>query len=328
MFAASFALVACLAGCGGGCSKAGDATNGLAADSALVEVLESGTVAWRVGGDGKIAAEVTDKDGKPVTKDATGTVTWSGAGEPGSAKLAYDGDAKALVAAGPPLKADVTELKYEIAAPSGALTGVLHVPVGGTAALVADAKASEKVAAPATGPNGGVVQVVGDDRVEIVSDDDADEVRVYVLDADGKPTAVGARTVTLGVSGAANDVVVLTPSPDGQYLTGKWKTNADPARITVALRKEGRVHVAIVGWKPGTKLVVAGAPKIKVKKHGLGWGKGGKPEDLRGKAGAGITPNGAVVKVDLKDDDKDKGKGGGHGNGHGNGNGKGGGKGK
>ena len=80
------ALATCLAGCGGGCSKSGDGANAIGAESALVEVLENGTVAWRVGADGKIVAEVTDKEGKPASKDASGTVTWkSESGEPGSA---------------------------------------------------------------------------------------------------------------------------------------------------------------------------------------------------------------------------------------------------
>jgi hypothetical protein len=335
-------LAACLAGCGGGCSKSGDGANAIGAESALVEVLENGTVAWRVGADGKIVAEVTDKEGKPASKDASGTVTWkSESGEPGSAKLAYDADAKALVGAGPAPKADFTELKYDITAKPGALTGVLQVPVGGTAALVADAKAAEKekLAADATGPNGGVVQVVGDDRVEILADDESDEVRVYVLDANGKAASVGSRKITLAVNADADEVIVLTPSADGLFLTGHWKAKSDPSRITVVVHKDGQPRVAIVGWKPGTKLLVAGGPKVKVKKHGLGWGAGGKPAELRGKEGAGVTPNG-VVKIDFKgdkdkkdkDDDHHEGKGGGrgdgHGNGHGNGKGKGGGKGK
>jgi hypothetical protein len=79
------------------------------------------------------------------------------------------------------------------------------------------------------------------------------------------------------------------------------------------------VRVAIVGWKPGTKLVVLGGPRVKVRKHGLGWGAGGKPVELRGKEGAGVTPSG-LIKVDLRGkskdkDDDDKGKGRGRGKG-------------
>lgn len=308
--AACLALFAFLGGCALGCSKAADTNDVMITDSALIEVLGNATVAWRVGADGKTAAQITDKDGKPVTKDARGTIAWkTDSGEAASAKLSYDADAKALVAAGPPPRADITELKYEIAVKDGAITGALHVPVGGTAAIVSGAKASEKIATDATGPNGGVVQVVGDDRIEIVADDESDEVRVYVLDAGGKAIVAGERKITLGIDADGTEIIVLTPSPDGLYLTGKWKAKVDPSRITLVVRKGGEARVAIVGWKPGAKLVVSGGPRLKVKKHGLGWGAGGKPVELRGREGAGITPSG-VIKVDLKGkDDEDRNKG-------------------
>ncbi|AKU93582.1 hypothetical protein AKJ09_00246 [Labilithrix luteola] len=295
----------------------------------MVEVLANGMIAWRVGADGKIVAEVEDKDGKPISKDAQGTVTWkTDSGEPASAKLAYDDGTKALVATGPAPKADITELKYEITGKSGPLTGVLQVPVGGTSALVSNAKASTDAGSDAPGPNGGIVQVVGNDRIEIVADDESDEVRVYVLDAQGKVTPAGSRKITLGVDADSPEVIVLVPSSDGQYLTGKWKAKTDPSRITVVVHQGSETRVALVGWKPGTKLVVLGGPRWKVKKHGLGWGHGGKPVELRGKDGAVITPNGVVLKVNIgdkhDDDDGDddqghgkrKGKGKGHGRDH------------
>lgn len=305
----------------GGCSKSNESASAANAES-LVEVLSNGMIAWRVGSDGKIVAEIDDKDGKPISKDAQGTVTWStDSGEAGSAKLTYDANVKALVANGPVPKADITELKYDITSKSGPLTGVLQVPVGGTSALVSNAKATADAGSDAPGPNGGVVQVVGNDRVEIVADDESDEVRVYLLDAQGKVTPAGPRKITLGVEADAPEVIVLAPSADGTYLTGKWKAKSDPSRITVIVHQGNDTHVALVGWKPGTKIVVLGGPRWKVKKHGLGWGPGGKPNELRGKDGAGITPNGVILKVNVggKDDDDQghgKRKGHGHGNGH------------
>lgn len=303
----------------GGCSKGSESAGTPSADS-VVEVLSNGMIAWRVGGDGKIVAAVEDKDGKSISKDAQGTVTWStDSGETRSAKLAYDTDAKALVANGPVPKADITELKYDVTTKSGPLTGVLQVPVGGTSALVSNAKAATDAGADAPGPNGGVVQVVGNDRVEIVADDESDEVRVYVLDAQGKVTPAGPRKITLGVEAESPEVIVLVPSADGLYLTGKWKAKSDPSRITVIVHQGSETHVALVGWKPGTKLVVLGGPRWKVKKHGLGWGPGGKPAELRGKDGAGITPNGVILNVNVggkDDDDRGHGKSKGHGHGH------------
>jgi hypothetical protein len=140
------------------------------------------------------------------------------------------------------------------------------------------------------------VQVVGDDRVEIVADKDSDEIRVYVLDAGGKPVAPGDRKITLAVNGDSNEVVVLTPSSDGVYLVGNWKTKTDPSRITVSVRRGSTVHVAIVGWHPGAKLMVVGGPKWNVHVKDKGW-----------------------KKVEIKHDKKDDDDHGPHGHGHDNG---------
>lgn len=265
---------------------------------ALVESFPAGALAWRIDPDGKVKLEVRDKDGANTSKTATGTLEWTEGSEKKTAKLAFDEGAKALVTTGPSLTADVTPIKYAVLTGTDPMTGTLEVPVGGTPALVADAKTADTPSA--AGPNGGVVQVVGDDKVEIIADDDSDEIRVYVLDASGKPTAPGDRKITLAVNGDATDVIVLVPSGDGLALVGTWKGKGDPSRITVVVRRPAGVHVAIVGWKPGTKLVVVGGPKWKVKKP-KGWQK---------------------VKLKDKDDDDDDRKGKGHGHGNGNGNGK------
>jgi hypothetical protein len=299
-----FLLLACASGCTKKESEEKPASTEKSSptgtfDKALVEVFTNASLAWVIDPNGKIRVDVRDKDGAAIAKTANGTVEWEGeGGNKSSAKLAYDDGAKALVTAGPPLKQDITELKYTVALPNDSLAGTLHVPTGGTSALVEDAKAAESAPpAPAAGPNGGVVQVVGDDRIEVVADDDSDEVRVYILDAGGKSVAVGERKVTLGVNADSSDVVVLTPSSDGAYLIGKWKVKSDPTRLTIFVRKLGKSHVAIVGWKPGVKLLVVGAPKIKVK----GKGKGKDKVDINVNGG----PN---VKVDLRDKDDDRGK--------------------
>lgn len=328
------ALVACLAGCGGGCSKKdGEEKTSetqsavmTSAKDAIVEGFANGSIAWLIGADGNVQADVTDKAGAPITKDVSGTISWtSESGEARTAKLAYDDGKKALVGKGPEPKQDVTEVKYEIKSPPGPFEGTLHVPAGGTSALAADAKTAADVKVDTTtGPHGGVVQVVGDDRVEIVADDDTDQVRVYILDASGKAVAVGDRKVTLAVNADGSEVVVLVPSADGAHLSGSWKAKSDPSRITVVVRRATVTHAAIVGWKPGTKLMVVGGPKVKVKVKGANFGPA-KVVKIDGKDGPGGGP---ILKVDLKDKDKDKdkdddkGKGKGGGNGNGNGNGK------
>ena len=67
--------------------------------------------------------------------------------------------------------------------------GALHVPAGGTKELVLTARtaATKDNYKGQKGPNGGVVQRVGDDVVEIVGDKGTGQVRVYALDATLKP---------------------------------------------------------------------------------------------------------------------------------------------
>jgi hypothetical protein len=290
-------ILAALAACSKTAPKEGDVATTSAKESvqpALVEAFGSGAIAWSIDESGKIRAEIRDKDGANVSKTASGTADWDGS----TAKLAYDDNAKALVGSGPALKADITPIKYAITGGPEPMAGTLQMPIGGTPALASDAKNDTTDAG--AGPNGGIVQTVGDDRVEIVADGDSDEVRVYILDASGKPVAPGDRKVTLALNGDSNDVIVVTPSPDGLYLVGNWKSKADPSRITVCVRRGTVVHVAIVGWHPGVKLIVIGAPRWVIHVHGKNW-----------------------KKVDIKehredDDDHDHGHGHGH-EGHDNG---------
>ncbi len=118
----------------------------------------------------------------------SGTLTWKGP----------NGDAQArsrstrrllLVATGPKLEADLTEVKYNIVVAGKPWNGTLHLPSGGTKVIVEGARKAEKRPIPPgkTGPNGGVIQVVGDDTIEVVADKASGQVRVYVLDADLKP---------------------------------------------------------------------------------------------------------------------------------------------
>ncbi len=291
-----------LLGCLLACSKkdVGEAAASAASLGAVVESFEGGSIGWNIAGDGRIRAEVKDASGTPVTKDSSGTVEWkTESGETKSAKLTYDSDAKALVAAGPPPTQDITTLTYRIETKGAPLAGTLHVPVGGTAAL---ANETNNDTTDAKGPHGGVIQKVGDDRLEIVADDDSDEVRVYVIGGDGKAIAAGERKVTLAVVAEKSEVVVLRPSDDGAFLVGTWTLKDDPSRVTVVLRSSGRAYVAIVGWKPGARLVVTGGAPRKIKVHVKGHGA---KIDIKVKDGPGAP---GMVKIDLKGNGGGKGK--------------------
>lgn len=71
----------------------------------------------------------------------------------------------------------IVQLALEIA--GEAFEESIDVPEGGTASLTDD---STVTVAPGTkGPNGGTVEVVGKQRVEVVIDEETDDVRVYFL---------------------------------------------------------------------------------------------------------------------------------------------------
>ncbi len=288
------------------CSKKDQATAAseepTSSANAVVEAFTNATIAWVVDAEGHVRAQLRANDGAVLTKDAKGTVEWTQAGERRSAKLVYDPELKALTADGPPPNRDITELKYEVVASGEPLAGTLHVPVGGTAALAADAKLAEGVKAEAVGPHGGVIQVVGEERVEIVSEDDSDEVRVYVLGDDGKVVDVGDRKVTLAVVADSPEVVVLRPGDGGKYFVGTWHVKTDPSRVTVVVRRSSVAHVAIVGWRPGVRLLVVGDARPRVKVMVKGHGHGGDKIDI--KADDDHRGGPSMVKVHVKNHGK------------------------
>jgi hypothetical protein len=135
------------------CSKKESAETSSASDAPLEEAFAKSSIAWVVKNDGRIRADVKDASGAPISSDATGTVEWTTeSGEARSAKLAYDAEAKVLVAAGPAPTQDITPIKYQIVAKGDTLAGTLHVPVGGTAALAANANDVKDNAGEAKGP--------------------------------------------------------------------------------------------------------------------------------------------------------------------------------
>lgn len=308
----AFSLSFPLAGCGKKKESAREsaAEEGHVASSSLVEVFERGSIAWNVDENGKVLAFVHDESGGDASKKAKGTIEWTEEGQTRSAKLEFDAKADALVAAGPPPKDDLNEIRYALVYEDEPVKGTLHLPRAGTAAITAEAEASAKIdVSAAVPPHGGVVQVVGEDRVEIVADDDTDEVRVYLLDASWQPVVVVDRTITIAVGGASPEVIVLTSAEGGAYFVGHWHVVGQPPRVTVMVKHAGKSHVAIVGWRPGVKLAVDGGPKVKVKVKAVAWGPGVHvktgPAMVKVKAGKGgpsmvkVNPNGKV-KVKIK----------------------------
>ena len=246
-------------------------------DAIITEQHDNATVVWNVSADGQVKALVKSPDGKPIDKDVSGTVTWKGSGPddtPVELPLVFDAQAGMLVGTIPKLEGDLTELEYNIQVEGKPVAGTLHLPAGGTKELVLHAKASADIDIPEgkVGPNGGVIQVVGEDRIELVADEATGDVRVYVLDADFNPVQIEDRTIKLAIVGEAPETIVLVPDPGGLYFTGHMRAAVDPVRVTVAVgRPHVHTHVAVVGWHPGAVLVVgARAPRVRFRVAG-GW---------------------------------------------------------
>jgi hypothetical protein len=151
-------------------------------------------------------------------------------------------------------------VSYDVSVKDKPIKGALHLPPGGTRELVATAKVAAEVKIPEgkKGPNGGVLQVAGDDLLEIAADPKTGETRVYVLDDDLKPIPVGKRKVKIAVVASAPEVVVLDPEPKGLYFTGRLKVRTNPHKLTVVVHPEDapRPVVVMCGYHPGAVVVV------------------------------------------------------------------------
>jgi hypothetical protein len=287
--------------------------------TALVQEVPFGSIGWTIEADGVVKADARDKAGAPIKEGLQASVE----GADGTAVPLQPIEGSTLWGATvPAFQADLTPIHYAVQlAPPDApepteppATGVFYVPAGGTKVLlapptatitaVAPAPAGAEVVADVKGPHGGVVQLVGPDRVELVSDQDSGEVRAYVLDAELKPIVVGERRLTLGVVADHPEVVGFEVAPGGAYFVAGWGIKADPLNLTLALRIGPAVHVGIVGWRPGVRFVaVRPAPwHVRVK---TGWGPPAKVL-VRGRVVEGHGPvhwargEGGKGKVEVK----------------------------
>lgn len=253
-----------------GCSKKPDITAENIADQDVVaEQHDTGTVVWSMTPEGQVRALVKGPDGKPIEEGVTGTlsVKTSPDAEPVKVDLKPEENTGGVLAATlPKLEADLTEVSYDIKVGDKPIKGALHVPKGGTPELVAAAKVTAEAKLDGKkGPNGGIVQVVGDDTVEIVADKTSGKVRVYLLDDELKAEPIKERKlkVKLALSGGAAETVELLPDPKGLYFEGKVKVKINPTKITIVIVDNGVAHAALCGWHPGVIIVVGpSAPVI------------------------------------------------------------------
>jgi len=282
---------------------------------AVVEEHDEGSVAMQIAPDGQVRAVVTATAGGQVKENVSGSLVYKlQGGESKTVPLVLEPKTGVLVAAGPKLEADLTEVNYTVQVSGKPWSGVMHVPVGGTAALNATAKTAVdvKIDAQAVGPHGGSIQVVGDDRLEMVGDEGG-EVRVYVLDADLRPrTSIESHTLRVGFIAEKPELVTFARASGGAYFVGRMGTRAvvDPLRVTVSLGVGGVFRSAIWGYRPGVRIVaptatvrVAAAPRIRFRLTG-GFDSG---IDVYGRTRARVE-----VRDDDRDDDRRKGNNGRH----------------
>jgi hypothetical protein len=244
----------------------------------LVEQQDDGSVAWRIDPDGQVRAAASTTAGARIKQDLGGVLVYKiEGGEPRTVPLVMDAKAGVLVAAGPKLEADLTEVDYTITVSGKPWSGVIHVPVGGTAALVAGAKVTAEAKLPdqTVGPHGGTIQIVGDDRLEMVAEADTGRTRVFVLDVNLQPVTLETRTLRMGFVAERSELVTFVPAPSGLYFVGRIGAAINPLQITVALGFGGVTHAAIWGFRPGIRLyspgatiLIATAPRIQFRLAG------------------------------------------------------------
>jgi hypothetical protein len=267
-------------------SSSGDAPTAVAAEAQMalngelgtdpyVEEHEEGSVAWRIDPDGQVKAAISTSAGARVNSNIGGSLVYKvEGGEPRTVPLVADAKTGLLVAAGPKLEADLTEVSYTVTVSGKPWSGVMHVPVGGTTALVASGKAAAEAKVPdeAVGPHGGTIQVVGNDRLEMVADADTGDTRVYVLDASLQPVRVETRTLRMGFVAQQTVFVNFAPEPSGFFFTARLAPAVvvNPFRVTTVLAVGGVTHAAIWGYRPGVRIYspsaivkVAAAPRVR-----------------------------------------------------------------
>jgi hypothetical protein len=232
--------------------------------AALVQQAMMGTSTWVVAPDGAVSATLKAPDGKPITQPVTGQMTFATPdGPPQSVPVKYEPKTGVLTAAGPKLDADITPVSYALTVGGAPWNGAIDVPRGGTLDLADTAKLQAPLPPGLPGPNGGVVQVVGPDRVEVVANRHTGDVRAYVLDADNKPVDPGDRKITLALQGEDPEVLVLAPEPQAHFVVGHIRTRVDPVHVTVAVNAHGKTHACLVGWAPGAVVVTGpAAPRV------------------------------------------------------------------
>jgi hypothetical protein len=253
----------------------------------VIQDAPFGSVGWLLENDGAVKADVRDKAGAPIADDFVGTLATGEGNDRKVVSLAPLDGSTLFGGALPSFTADLTAVTYAMKQGADVFNGTFYVPAGGSSVLTdkpaeapappgaAVAPAATAVTVPAggaqaamapnaLGPNGGVVQMIGDQRVELVSDQATGEVRAYLLDAANKVMPMGDRKITLGVVADHPELVSLQPAEGGNYAVASWGIKIDPLSLTVAVRDGKKVHAGLFGWRPGARITATPPQPIRV----------------------------------------------------------------
>jgi hypothetical protein len=261
-------------------------------EATLAEKHPEGTLHWKVAEDGKAQLVLQNPAGELVRTGVTGQLQFQGSAgtSPASVNLVMNEKTGILEADGPDLDAELTELKYTLLVDGKPRTGFLHLPARGTAGLaeVAPGATGEPATGePAKGEHDGVVQVVGGKKYEMVADSASGLTRVYLVGDHGPRP----KKLQLAVDADPPARVNLVWQDEGYYLS-EVELRQTPRKVSlVVVDHDSRVHVALIGFRPGVVLAVDARPVFWVRR---GWARGHHKGTLHGPPGH--------AKVHVKDE--------------------------
>ncbi len=259
-------------------------------ESTIAEKATEATFYWNIEGDGDARLVVKDSAGAIVKQGVTGQLTFSSeaSAEPKTVALAPEGKSGVLRADGPKLDKEVTEVKYAVLVEGKPLTGTLHVPQSGTEGLSTAAKAS--ASAEEKGPNGGTIQVVGEQRYEVVGDAGSGQVRVYLLGADAKRP----KKIRLGVDAKSPKLVELVWNDEGYYVADVGVTEKPRKLTLVVVDHDDHPHVVVIGHRADAVILIDNHPHYWVHR---GWHPGLARGHYKGTAAGPPGQNKTKVQV-------------------------------
>ena len=266
--------------------------------ASFIERYPGATLAWEIDEKGETKLAVRSSSCELLTDNVSGSLAFIGAsgGEPKTTELKADKAKGLLMAQGPALDKDVTELRYQLMVDGSPINGAIHLPQEGTKGLVNAAVQSDAIEEEQVGPHGGEITVVAGKRYELAGDEGSGEVRVYALDTSGNVVKDEPEKMQVLVGGPESMVIDLvarekveaeggegsdeesteakdddkkseTAEQDSQesdqgsgnakpHFAGLASRWAPGYKISLLVRRDGKSHVTVVGHRKGRALAV------------------------------------------------------------------------